>query len=76
MSEHTYTFEALALIQQIKRQIGRSYPFCAGNVTIYCPNHKFQTIAEIVSYFRNKEYNIVINYEKKEVKISGFCSEF
>ena len=68
--------ESLIFIGQIKRQLGSSYPYCAGTVTIYCPNYNPEIVAEIVNYFRKKEFSIVLNYIKKEITISGYCSEF
>ena len=68
--------EYLSVIGQIKRNLGYSYPYCAGTVTIYCPHYKPEIIAEIVKYCRKKEFSIVLNYEKKEITISGYCSEF
>jgi hypothetical protein len=49
-----------------------SYPYRAGSVTINCAGFDKKTLMEVTKYFMERHCAITINYEKKQVKISGY----
>lgn len=62
-------FDAIGVI---RREIGNSYPYSAGTATINCAGFDRKTLEEIIKYFLKVQCSISINYEKKQVKISGY----
>ena len=72
----TMSFVTLDAIGIIKREIGYSYPYSAGSVIINCDGFDRKTLQEIITYFLNCKCSININYEKNQVKISGYMNGY
>jgi hypothetical protein len=72
MDDPEFSFESLEAIRMIKRELAYSYPYSAGTVTINCPGFGKKKLKDVIKYFMAQHYTITINYEKKQVKISGY----
>lgn len=66
------SYASLDAIGVIRRELDYSYPYSAGSVTINCDGYNKKTLLEITKYFMERHCSITINYEKKQVKISGY----
>ena len=69
---NTLSFDTLDAIGIIRRELNYSYPYRAGSVTINCAGFGKKTFLEVTKYFMERHCSISINYEKKQVKISGY----
>jgi hypothetical protein len=49
-----------------------SYPYRAGSVTINCAGFGKKKLEDVIKYFMERHCAITINYEKNQVKISGY----
>lgn len=67
---------ALDAIGIIRREIGYSYPYSAGSVTINCAGYDKTILHYIVNWFLERQSSINVNYEKNQVKITGYMTEF
>lgn len=65
---------AIDAIGIIRRELGYSYPYSAGSVTINCSGYDKTVLHYIVNWFMQRQASIVINYEKKQVVINGYMS--
>ena len=72
MDYSTLSDVSLDAIGIIRRELNYSYPYSAGSVTINCGGFDRKTLLEITKYFMERHCSITINYEKKQVKISGY----
>ena len=69
---NSLSYTSLEAIGIIRREINYSYPYSAGSVTINTSGFDRITIEDILKYFMEHHCSISINYEKKQVKISGY----
>ena len=69
---NTLDFATLEAIGVIRRQLNYSYPYKAGSATINCAGFDKKIMIGIIKYFMECHCSITINYEKKQVKISGY----
>ena len=78
MAELSYEKKMIAMeaIGVIKREIGSSYPYCAGSVTMNCVGYDKSTLLYIVNWFLERQSSIVVNYERKQVQITGYMREY
>lgn len=67
-----FSYASLDAIGIIRRELNYSYPYSAGSVTINCAGFDKKTFLEVTKYFMERHCSISINYEKKQVKISGY----
>lgn len=72
MDDPEFSFESLEAIRIIKRELGYSYPYSAGTVTINCPGFGKKKMEDVIKYFITHNCTVTINREKKQVKISGY----
>ena len=72
MDYSTLSYASLDAIGIIRRELNYSYPYSAGSVTINCDGYDRKTLLEVTKYFMERHCSITINYEKKQVKISGY----
>lgn len=66
---------ALDAIGHIKRELGYSYPYSPGSVTINCSGYDKTVLVYILKWFMDRQASIVINEEKKQVKIIGYMKD-
>ena len=66
---------ALDAIGHIKRELGYSYPYSSGSVTINCSGYDKTVLVYILKWFMDRQASIVINEEKKQVKIIGYMKD-
>ena len=69
-------YEIMESIACIRRKIGESYPYSAGSAIINCPGFSRKALEKIIKHFIKRNAHIVVNYEKKQVVITGYMSEF
>lgn len=62
-------------ICEIKKQIGYSYPYSSGSATIICSFYSKDDLLKISNYFLKRQCSIVVNYEKKQIKITGYMCD-
>jgi len=67
---------SLDAIVEIKKQIGYSYPYSSGSATINCSFYSKDNLTKILNYFLKRECSIVVNYEKNQIKITGYMNDF
>jgi hypothetical protein len=67
---------ALDAIGFIRRKLGYSYPYKAGSVTINCEGYDKTVLLYIIDWFMKRQASITINYEKKQVVIKGYMTEY
>lgn len=72
MDYTTLSFIALDYIGVIRRELNYSYPYRAGTVTLNCSGFDKKTLLDVVRYFMERHCTVDINYEKNQVKISGY----
>ena len=63
-------------IGMIRREIGYSYPYKSGSVTINCAGYDKTTLLYILNWFMIRESHIEVNYEKNQAKITGYMSAY
>jgi len=68
----TLSYAVLDAIGVIRRELNYSYPYSAGSVTINCSGFDKKTLQKVLEYFMKHHCSVSINYEKKQVKISGY----
>jgi len=68
--------DAYEAIRRIRRHLGYFYPYKAGSVTLNCSAYDKVVLTEIIDYFHKLEYLIVLNKEKGQMTIKGYCKEF
>lgn len=73
MDDPELSFESLDAIRIIRSELNYSYPYSAGTVTINCPGFGKKKMVDVIKYFTAHSCTITINYEKKQVKISGYA---
>jgi hypothetical protein len=69
---NSLSYASLDAIGVIRRELSSSYPYSAGSVTINCAGYDRKTLLEVLKYFMERHCSININYEKNQVKISGY----
>ena len=72
MDYSTLSYASLDAIGIIRRELNYSYPYSAGSVTINCGGFDRKTLQDVTRYFMERHCAITINYEKKQIKISGY----
>jgi hypothetical protein len=71
--EDLLVMDALGII---RRELGYSYPYSAGSVTINYDNYPKKILERILKYFRDREASIVIYPNKRQIVIKdymGYC---
>lgn len=69
---NTLDYAILDAIGVIRRELSYSYPYKAGSVTINCSGFDKKTMIGIIKHFMECHCSITINYEKQQVKITGY----
>jgi hypothetical protein len=64
--------EVLDAIGHIRKELGYSYPYKAGSVTMNCAGYDKTVVLCIVKHFLDANLSIVVNYEKKTIKFTGY----
>ena len=70
--DYELSIESLEAISIIRNELKYSYPYSAGTVIIDCPGFGKKKMQDVIKYFMSRHCAITINYEKKQVKISGY----
>jgi len=72
MNSESLSYTVLDAIGIIRRELNYSYPYKAGSATINCAGFDKNTLQKIIEYFMEHNCSIYINYEKNQIKISGY----
>lgn len=73
VDDDTMVMDALGTI---RRELGYSYPYSAGSVTIHYNYYPKKVLERILKYFRDRQASIVIQPDKQQIVIKdymGYC---
>ena len=72
MNSDSLSYAVLDAIGVIRRELNYSYPYSACSATINCSGFNKNILQKVLEYFIERHCSISINYEKNQIKISGY----